>query len=1396
MKNLAIFRRVATLLFLMLTSVTLWGQEPEEPIKLWQIDGVKNFYLYTNSEISLSYTVWDDNNHEVDYNHITAVVTDDNSSLVSQIKDKGKYTLTVTGDGEYYSGTVSVEFYVWDTTLNGGGTEESPYMINNEDDWIKLCASLYLTNDDGVNPSTDKFYKLGANISVETMVGKNYNAIPFRGTLDGSNDTITFNKGSKDKKFDEAYCAPFRYTCGAKIHDLTVVGNIYTKAGGAAGLIGYNDNYYVAGGNTNIENVVVGVNIINTDDVFYDAGVVAYGLGVRFTNCVYNGILESFSWGGGFTPYGDENTHVERCLFNPDPESKSWGENFVSYTYEGQGYPYPHSANIVNCYYTKQTSVSYNWGDVLSTQGISAYSPLTPGNIGHHETTILGNEIYTAVDVVISGINDDYTYNGANQDILYSVTNNGVPAIPTVCSAVITNSNGDVLTDEDGNPVYYVKDIGTYNFVVVGNEEKKYYGSKIKTFSVISGAGYGTWSDLQALLDGDANPIELDKDYRGSSSDAVLTINRNVTINMNGHTIDRHLSTAQENGWVIKVPSGKTVTINNGTITGGYNKAYSNNENDNNDGGGINNMGDLTLNNVIVTANKVVKRIAGSEHYTARGGGIYCGPSSRFTMIGGSVSGNAAEGGGGGLFGKNATFTMNYVNISGNECLDKGGGIRITGNATLNHCDIRNNVLRTKNVSDGGGVYYGGGGTFRLNDCKIRGNQATKQGGGFFTLGGTTYFKNCDIVDNFAFDYDDIGNSNYGGGICMLGGTIYMDSVAVVGNISRQDGCGIYVKEGGAKLHIMNYIKIFDNYKTEEIAGHRENNNVYLSQTTTKIKIDDNLDPASYIGVIKKGDGNFTDGLTSHGSISNFASDVTTLYVLPGSGEAKMGVLRDFPTGEETVTVSGPMVIDDRSDAASTNKITISGDGILYIVNSGYVDAVIHNDVDDSRLIVEDGGQVIIRSEAGGTKPVPATMEKKIKAAEMGQYWYLISSGVGSPEILTKTNLITASSTSFPTYDLYRFNDGPTNEGVAYIDEQNRVLYWENYRSTDPVHAGFSQSVSTSALQNGRGYLYRNYYDHTITISGNLNTGDVENYVLTYNATLTYNDESHDNIFKGFNIIGNPYPHNIKKGADQAITNDYLETNYYVLQENGTWLAKDDGAEIPPMTGILVQAKSTANGQTLTMKDVPVAAEAKSDEKSVKNNVWFTVGNDEFEDRACVEFNDGHGLNKMTHENENAPMLYFHHKGERFASVDLGKADKAVNLYFEPKKTGFFTLSVQPQGNYTYLHLIDKLAGKDINLLETNEYTFVGSAADDANRFIVRVGKPDNDEDDANQVFAYQSGNDIVVSGEGELQVFDVTGRMVATQHVNGVGTWRAASVQNGVYIMRLNGKTQKIVVR
>ena len=115
---------------------------------------------------------------------------------------------------------------------------------------------------------------------------------------------------------------------------------------------------------------------------------------------------------------------------------------------------------------------------------------------------------------------------------------------------------------------------------------------------------------------------------------------------------------------------------------------------------------------------------------------------------------------------------------------------------------------------------------------------------------------------------------------------------------------------------------------------------------------------------------------------------------------------------------------------------------------------------------------------------------------------------------------------------------------------------------------------------------------------------------------------------------------------------------------------------------------------------------------------------------------------------------------------------------------------------FDYLHLIDRMTGEDVDMLIDDEYSFISSSNDDAERFIVKLSYNEGSEA-ADEVFAYQSGSDLIINGDGELQVFDVTGRMMMNLSVNG--NQRINGLSQGVYVLRLLGedvKTQKIVVR
>ena len=86
-------------------------------------------------------------------------------------------------------------------------------------------------------------------------------------------------------------------------------------------------------------------------------------------------------------------------------------------------------------------------------------------------------------------------------------------------------------------------------------------------------------------------------------------------------------------------------------------------------------------------------------------GGVDIGLGATFTMNGGTISGNTAEFSGGGIFlGRDSSFTMNGGTISGNTAKE-GGGVCNWGNFRMTGGTISGNTAS----GEGGGVYSGGG---------------------------------------------------------------------------------------------------------------------------------------------------------------------------------------------------------------------------------------------------------------------------------------------------------------------------------------------------------------------------------------------------------------------------------------------------------------------------------------------------------------------------------------------------------------------------------------------------------------------------------------------------------------------------------------------------------------
>jgi hypothetical protein len=363
--------------------------------------------------------------------------------------------------------------------------------------------------------------------------------------------------------------------------------------------------------------------------------------------------------------------------------------------------------------------------------------------------------------------------------------------------------------------------------------------------------------------------------------------------------------------------------------------------------------------------------------------------------------------------------------------------------------------------------------------------------------------------------------------------------------------------------------------------------------------------------------------------------------------------------------------------------------------------------------------------------------------------WAFIASPVNSniaPTAVTNLvgSVIPETNPVVYDYDLYRLNPS--------------TVMWENYNNQEH-QAGFN-------LVNGQGYLYATKETKTLVFSGTFNTESSKIVGLS----------------DGFNLVGNPF-----------VVDAYVSKPFYQMNAEGTEIVPIDNYDtyspvtIPPCYGVVVRATGT--------DFVTFSTEAPAQQGANNNgNLQMTltradVRSDAFQDKAIVSFNESSQLEKFVFNERNA-KLYIPQDGNDYA-IAFSEMTGEVPLNFRATETGRYTIGFNFENvKGVRIQLIDKLEGSIIELNSNDSYTFMGSTADRSDRFTLVFTQVET-----GSIFAYQSGNDIIVSGEGELQVFDMMGRMVMNQHINGVQTFEKPS-QTGVYIFKLNAMTQKIVVR
>lgn len=422
------------------------------------------------------------------------------------------------------------------------------------------------------------------------------------------------------------------------------------------------------------------------------------------------------------------------------------------------------------------------------------------------------------------------------------------------------------------------------------------------------------------------------------------------------------------------------------------------------------------------------------------------------------------------------------------------------------------------------------------------------------------------------------------------------------------------------------------------------------------------------------------------------------------------------------------------------NSIEIAEGGVLTVVAEGGM-----NIAGEGKLVI-NGGQ-LYHNIAG----INATVKKTFTPQTEQFYWNTISAPiVGGAAIPTNA-----------THDLYRYDE---------VEQE-----WEYYQDADEV--GFS------TLELGRGYLYAaGDEDITVELNGVLNVADVE-FPLSY---------TEGNELAGFNMIGNPFTHNIN---DSHFSGATLSEGYYVIGENGEWLSRYDGADdIEPMQSVLVKTSEEAN--------VTIKKQAAATRNVSNGSLRIDVTGSNCQDVAYVSFNEGIGLDKISHNNSTSALLYITNEGKDYAVATMSKDVTEIPVAFKAMTMGEYTISVTAQNcEFEALYLTDRLIGKKVNL-NMESYSFVATSNDSPNRFVLTTTETLGIEDNKAETFVHINNDEIIINniqGHAQLNIIDMMGRQAASYDVFESAVISTSSLERGVYLIQMtdvNGiRTQKILV-
>ncbi len=489
--------------------------------------------------------------------------------------------------------------------------------------------------------------------------------------------------------------------------------------------------------------------------------------------------------------------------------------------------------------------------------------------------------------------------------------------------------------------------------------------------------------------------------------------------------------------------------------------------------------------------------------------------------------------------------------------------------------------------------------------------------------------------------------------------------------------------------------------------------------------------------------------------------ELTTEYVkFIGEGswsDASNWLNSQKPESTDKVMVNGNAVIQNGDNVSvyelcinSGKSLTIEGGASLSVTGT------LANYEADA-LVINDGAQLFQSNEN-----VYATYNKNIinPVGTWGEDdntgWHFVS----TPIINSQVSEFVPSTGN---YDLFKYDGTQTEQWVNYKQHQ------DNFGTTFVQGAAYLASYETET---------------TAVFKG----------IVSYNQSFDFNVSYNNDVrMANFHLLGNPFSFNMDlknlelDGVYPAFATVDPSTGGYIKHTT------EQNSTIPVGNGFFVEAigenpslsynvGSKSRGEKYEYLNVIASG------KQGSNNVIIKLAGAE-----------ERGFSKLENLNKTIADLYVKNNGRQYSVLGYDRDVKEVELFFDAKEMGNYSISIEPNGKFESVTLVDRMTGIETNML-MEDYSFTATANDNPNRFVLKLSNGQEPTEDSQ--FAYMNNGDIVIyniSGDAQINIFDALGRCVY-QGESSDATTRIASVYSaGVYVIQKvddNGvNVQKLII-